>query len=193
MSSPGPEQITGVVLAGGQSRRMNGVNKALLLHSSKPLFQYAVENLSTCCNDVLVNASRDRAAFEELGFAVFDDGDFADCGPVAGIHASLARASTSFVAFAACDQLALPAKVYETLASHVSDNRGVYACGTEDVVPTCAILPTGLLSVARSALQSNELALMTFMRAHAQAIQFDDVEFANLNFRHQFRHQVEPK
>jgi len=181
VGAPGPEQITGYVLAGGESRRMGGIHKALVEHSGQPLYQYAVANLQACCDRVLINTHRDQAVFREAGFCVVEDGEFQGCGPVAGVHAALSHATTPFVAIAACDQLTLPKHVYQTLALEVSEKIGVYAYSLKDIVPTCAVLPTSLKVQAHHALTSSHRALMAFMRAHARPIRFDQVDFANLN------------
>jgi molybdopterin-guanine dinucleotide biosynthesis protein A len=150
-----------------------------------PLYRYAVRNLRDCCDRVVINTHRDHEAFQQAGFFTVDDGHFAGQGPVAGIHAALARASTPFVAIAACDQLTLPAEVYQTLCAHVGDTHGAYACSAIDQVPTCAVLPVSLAAAARVSLESGQRALMTFMQEFARPVCFEQVDFANLNHQHQ--------
>ncbi len=185
MKSPDRDQVTGVILAGGQSRRMGGINKALMEYQGQPLFRYAERNLRDCCDRVVINTNRDQEAFQQAGFTTIDDGSFAGHGPVAGIRAALACVSTPFVAIAACDQLTLPAEVYQTLCAQVSDTIGVYACNESDQVPTCAVLPSGLEGAARIALESEQRALMAFMREFARPVHFEQVNFANLNHQAQ--------
>lgn len=181
----GSEHFTGVVLAGGAATRMGGINKALIKHNGRPLYQYAVENLSDWCCDIVINTNRDAAEFVRAGFQVAGDGSFEGGGPLAGVHAGLSHATTAFVAFAACDQLLLPDEVYETLCNAVTTERGAYACSDSDQVPTCAVLPVQAVTEARTRLASDRRALIPFMQSVATAIQFDDTEFGNLNFRHQ--------
>ncbi len=185
MSPPDRDQVTGVILAGGKSLRMGGSNKALILHKGKPLFGYALSNLEVCCARVVVNTERDQRTFEDMGLEVVGDGQFAGHGPVAGIHAALAFASTPFVAIAACDQLDLPAEVYQTLCSEVTETGAVYASSANDAIPTCAVLPVNLVEAARNALQLEQRALMAFMTSIGRPVAFDHIEFANLNHRHQ--------
>ncbi len=187
MSVPSREDITGFVLAGGQSRRMGGVNKALVDHGGQPLYRYAVENLSACCDTILINTNRDQSVFREAGFSVVEDREFLDCGPVAGVYTALSEANTPYVAIAACDQLALPALVYQTLTHEVSHQAGVYACSKQDEIPTCAVLPISLKSGAFEMLTNSQRALMAFMRQNARPVRFDHVDFANVNETRQVR------
>lgn len=181
MSASCRDQVTGVVLAGGRSRRMGGVNKALVDYHGQPLFRYAVNNLLSCCDRVVINTLSDRDAFRRSGFDTVDDGGFAGRGPVAGVYAGLRHATTPFVAIAACDQLTLPDTVYPTLCATVTESRGVFARTTTDEVPTCAVLPVCLAEEARRALDNERLALRAFMRAYAEPVRFDGVEFGNIN------------
>ena len=176
-----PDQVTGVVLAGGSGRRMGLINKALVVHNGRPLYRYAVDNLAHCCGDIIVNTHRDVDQFRSAGFTVIGDGGFKGCGPLAGIHAALTKVATPFVAIAACDQLPLPVEVYRTLCSTVTPSLGAFACSGEHAVPTCAALPVVLAPVVEELLSKRKFALMPFMQAHAEAIQFADIEFGNVN------------
>jgi len=189
MRAPGAEQITGYVLAGGQSRRMGGLHKALVEYEGQPLYKYAVANLATCTNQILINSQRNRDEFEQAGFIVVEDTLFLECGPVAGIYTALSNASTPFVAIAACDQLALPEHVYRTLALEVGDSVGAYACSDRDVVPTCAVLPATLVKKAHEQLARGEFSLMAFMHSHARPVTFKGVQFGNVNRLSQLDHE----
>lgn len=73
--------LNGLVLAGGQSRRM-GQDKALLKYKGQTLLEHACELLTVAgCSDVLI--SRNGPGF------VCDI--IADAGPLAGVHAALSK------------------------------------------------------------------------------------------------------
>jgi molybdopterin-guanine dinucleotide biosynthesis protein A len=87
MASASP--IAGVILAGGRSSRMGGVDKALLALAGRPLIRHAVDRLRPQVSALVINANRDPARFADLGLPVVADliGEFA--GPLAGILAGL--------------------------------------------------------------------------------------------------------
>jgi molybdopterin-guanine dinucleotide biosynthesis protein A len=79
----------GLVLAGGQARRMGGGDKAFLKVSGKTILERVLARLNPYCSPILLNANGDPARFSRYGLAVVADSipDFA--GPLAGILAGL--------------------------------------------------------------------------------------------------------
>ena len=79
----------GLVLAGGQARRMGGGDKASLKVGGKTILERVLARLKPHCSPVILNANGDPARFSRYGLAVVADSvpDFA--GPLAGILAGL--------------------------------------------------------------------------------------------------------
>ncbi len=108
--------ITGLVLAGGQGRRMGMVDKGLVGLDGKPLVLHVLARLAPQVGALTVNANRNVERYAALGHPVVGDtiGGFA--GPLAGLHAGLSAATTPFVATAPCDSPFLPADLVVRLA-----------------------------------------------------------------------------
>ena len=81
--------IVGLLLAGGQSRRMGGGDKALRLLGGRSLLERVIERLRPQVAALVLNANGDPTRFEAFGLPVVADSisDFA--GPLAGILAGL--------------------------------------------------------------------------------------------------------
>jgi len=81
--------ILGLLLAGGQSRRMGGGDKALRLLGDRPLLQRVINRMRPQVAALVLNANGDPARFAGFGLPVVADSipDFA--GPLAGILAGL--------------------------------------------------------------------------------------------------------
>jgi molybdopterin-guanine dinucleotide biosynthesis protein A len=79
----------GLVLAGGQARRMGGGDKALISIGGKTILARVLERLSPQCSRIILNANGDPKRFAFTGLPVVPDSvpDFA--GPLAGILAGL--------------------------------------------------------------------------------------------------------
>jgi molybdopterin-guanine dinucleotide biosynthesis protein A len=107
--------ITGVILAGGQGRRMGGVDKGLQRLNDKPMVQWALERFAPQVDELLINANQNTESYGAFGYPVVPDQipDFA--GPLAGLHAALAKASHPLVATAPCDSPFLPADLVSRL------------------------------------------------------------------------------
>ncbi|WP_334072233.1 MULTISPECIES: molybdenum cofactor guanylyltransferase [Paenibacillus] len=92
--------ITAVILAGGQSRRM-GRNKALLSVGGVPVIEKLVKELSYVTDTVLI-AGGPRETYSYLEAEIVSD-TFPGAGPLAGLHAGLKAAGTTWTVFVACD------------------------------------------------------------------------------------------
>lgn len=111
------EDVTGVVLAGGQGRRMGGVDKGLVPFRGAPMAAHAIARLAPQVGTIVVNANQNADAYAALGPRVVPDAVGGFAGPLAGLHAALAVATTPFVATVPCDSPFLPADLVERLAA----------------------------------------------------------------------------
>src|SRR5271167_4302314 len=87
MASASAPAIAAFILAGGKSTRM-GVDKAFVDYGGRTLLARALDLASSVTPDVRIVGSQKKFA----AFAPVVEDVFSDCGPLAGIHASL-RAS----------------------------------------------------------------------------------------------------
>ena len=109
--------VTGVVLAGGQGRRMGSVDKGLVLLQGRPMVQHVLERLRPQVDEILINANQHRADYEAFGHAVFADAIGGFAGPLAGLQVGLAQAKRALVATVPCDSPFLPADLVARLAA----------------------------------------------------------------------------
>lgn len=120
---PADTRITGVLLAGGQGSRMGGVDKGLVELAGRPMAAHALERLAPQVDELIINANQNLAAWQAFGYPVFGDDIGGFAGPLAGLHAALARAANPLVVTAPCDSPFLPADLVERLAAalHAAD------------------------------------------------------------------------
>lgn len=109
--------VTGVVLAGGQGRRMGGVDKGLQALRGKPLVQWVIERLAPQVDEILVNANQNLDRYAGLGKRVVPDAIGGFAGPLAGLHAGLSAASHALVVTVPCDSPFLPLDLVARLRS----------------------------------------------------------------------------
>ena len=82
-------RVAGVILAGGQSRRMGGGNKCLLPLGGIPLLQHARNRLEPQATRLAISANADPALFADFALPVLADATADFCGPLAGILAAM--------------------------------------------------------------------------------------------------------
>ncbi len=79
----------GVILAGGQSSRMGGGDKALLSLGGKPLLEHVIARLRPQVGDMVLNANGDPARFAQFHLPVVADSVGGFPGPLAGVLAGM--------------------------------------------------------------------------------------------------------
>ncbi|MFY3383428.1 molybdenum cofactor guanylyltransferase MobA [Paracidovorax sp. MALMAid1276] len=112
-----PNDITGLVLAGGRGSRMGGVDKGLQNFRGLPLALHTLMRLQMQTGNVMVNANRNLAAYEAFGAPVWPDvlADYA--GPLAGFLTGLERCETPWLLTVPCDTPLFPLDLAQRLAA----------------------------------------------------------------------------
>jgi len=80
-----PSRIAGLILAGGQSRRMGGGDKCLLSLGGRPILARIVERVRPQLGPLVLNANGDPARFAPFGLPVVADAVPDYAGPLAGV------------------------------------------------------------------------------------------------------------
>lgn len=152
MSTEQPNPTYGLVLAGGESRRM-GRDKALLAREGRSQLEYMVELLATVTDRVFVSARRSqRDDAERNRFPQIVD-RYDGIGPVAGILSALEEHPGVNWLVVACDLPNVDAATLEyLLQNHSEANQFTAFRSSYDGLPEplCAIYPAGSDAAIRS-------------------------------------------
>ena len=90
-----PCGITGIVLCGGEGRRVLGADKPLLDYRGRPLIEWVLGSLEPQVDHLLISANRNLDQYATYA-RVFADEDSAYAGPLVGIATCLKICSTEF-------------------------------------------------------------------------------------------------
>jgi molybdopterin-guanine dinucleotide biosynthesis protein A len=107
--------VTGVVLAGGQGRRMGSIDKGLVLLHERPMVRHVLDRFAPQVDDVLINANQHHDEYAAFGFPVIPDAIGGFAGPLAGLHVGLTHAAQALIATVPCDSPFLPADLVARL------------------------------------------------------------------------------
>lgn len=183
---------TGLVLAGGQGRRMGGVDKGLQLLRDRPMVEWVLERLQPQVADVIINANQNRDRYARYGHPVAGDeiGGFA--GPLAGLHAGLKSTSRDFVLTVPCDSPFLPTDLHARLyaASQVADADLAVAKTGDQAHPVFALVRTRVLPHLEAYLQGGGRKIDAwYATLKVVEVPFDDEAdaFSNINTRDELR------
>ncbi len=153
------EQVAGVILAGGLSRRMGGGDKGLRELGGKPLMLHVIERLARQASPLAINANGDPSRFAAFGLPVIPDAAADFAGPLAGVLAGMrwaaqAAPAARFIVTAACDTPFFP----EDLAAKFLSAAGstypaiVLAMSAGRVHPVFGLWPIALADDLEAAL-----------------------------------------
>ena len=112
-----PDDITGLILAGGRGSRMGGVDKGLQNHLGMPLAMHAMLRLQPQVGHLMVNANRNLSAYESMGIPVWPDALADYPGPLAGFLSGLEHCETPFLVTVPCDTPNFPTDLVARLAA----------------------------------------------------------------------------
>jgi len=108
------EPVSGIVLAGGRSRRMGGLDKRWALVDGRSLLERAIMSLQPWCDEVLaVAALGEELALAIPGVRVVND-RFA-AGPLGGLEAGLRSMRSPCAVVVACDMPFLDSQLLQHL------------------------------------------------------------------------------
>lgn len=172
---------TGIVLAGGQSRRMGGGDKALADLGGQPMIAHVIARLG-CAR--AISANGDPARFAPFRLPVLPDSVAGWQGPLAGVLAGMDWAAARGIArivTAPADSPFFP----RTLAARLlaAPARVALACHDGRDHPAFAAWDTGLADELRAALGRGERRMIDWMQAKGAlrvAVPGDD-PFFNVN------------
>jgi molybdopterin-guanine dinucleotide biosynthesis protein A len=165
--------VTGVILAGGQSRRMGGGDKGLLDLAGKPMLAHVIERLAPQVGRLIINANGDPSRFAAFGLPVVADTipDFA--GPLAGVLAGMrwSRANTPaacWIATAAGDAPLLPRDLVErciqALEGRAEDVALAQSVG--ELHPVIGLWPVALAEDLETQLAAGVRKVLTWTDRH---------------------------
>ena len=156
------ESIAAVILAGGRSSRMGGVDKGLQLFHGVPLAQQALLRLLPQVGNVIINANRNIAEYESFGVPGWPDdnalGEFA--GPLAGMTAALRHCTTPYLLTVPCDAPLFPLDLAARLANAFAsaDVDFAVASAPHSGLPGEPCRPQPVFSLMKAAMRESLLA-----------------------------------
>ncbi len=153
-------QLTGVVLAGGESRRM-GQDKATLVFDGQPLWRRQAEVLRAAgANPVGINRRPDQPPLRLTpGLPLWCD-TIGGIGPLAGLHAALHACATDWLAVVAVDLPRLEAGWFLWLATHCAAGRGAIGVHADGLFePLAAIYPVAARTEVNRRVRGHDFSL----------------------------------
>ncbi len=117
--------ITGIILCGGEGRRMGGVKKPLLMLQGRPFIAHVVERLAPQVGRIIISSSHSRTKFAEFGEVVGDKTP--GHGPLGGLQSAIAAVRTPWFFCCPGDGPRLDPSIVARLAAAVHEHEAAVA------------------------------------------------------------------
>ena len=178
------QNITAVILAGGQGARFDGVDKGLVELNKIPLVQHLINRIQPQVSNIIISANRNLKHYEKFGFAVYEDDikDFA--GPLAGILKALQISHSEWLLAVPADSPLIPHDLVSRLIQNIQDNKIAIPHDGKYLHPTFALIHKSLLTSLADFLQQGGRKARDWMQQQPHSIvDFSDQmnAFININ------------
>ncbi|MCK5722951.1 MAG: molybdenum cofactor guanylyltransferase [Gammaproteobacteria bacterium] len=180
------QNITAVILAGGQGSRLGGVDKGLVSLRQISLVQHVVNRVEPQVTEIIISANRNLDAYTNLGYPVYTDevSDFA--GPLAGILKALQHCQSEWLLTIPADSPFIADDLARRLIENVEDNKIAIAHDGERLQPTFSLIHKSLESSLKDFLQKGERKTRVWMQQQPHTIvDFSDQADAFININTQ--------
>lgn len=162
-----PNDLTGLILAGGQGRRMGGRDKGLELLAGRPLVAHVSERFAGQVSELVISANRHPESYRRYGDRVVADQALAGQhgvfhGPLMGLYAGLCAARTPWLLVAPCDTPALPRDFAARLIKGLGDADIAVAHDGQRAHPVIALMRTDLATALGRALDAGKRSVREF-------------------------------
>ena len=151
--------IWGLLLAGGQSRRMGGGDKCLQKLGGKSLLARVIKCARPQVDHIILNANGDVGRFDSYGLKVVKDVVDGFAGPLAGILTGLEwvrenQPECHWVASFACDAPFVPGNLVSRLSEAIVEKECTLVCASSNGQdqPVFGLCPLALAEDLRSSL-----------------------------------------
>jgi molybdopterin-guanine dinucleotide biosynthesis protein A len=183
-----PQALTGMILAGGEGRRMGGRDKGLEPFAGLPLIAHVAKRFDGQVAELLINANRNLDAYAMFASRVIEDTEGGFKGPLMGIYSGLRAANTPWLLVTPCDTPALPNDLVARMVARINagdrEHDIAVAFDGERLHPVVALLRTSLAEDLATTLAEGERKIDRWYARHAWCtVDMSDCPeaFANLN------------
>lgn len=167
-----------VILAGGQARRMNGLNKLLQKFDDQIQLIKIHQQLKSDVAQVWINSHRDYSIYQKIipSIHCYQDDEQGFLGPLMGMKSAWSYVQADYVLFVPCDVTYIPPKVILKLHLALAKNSLAEVAYVEmngtALYPFCLVKRSSLASFTHHLEQKQRSLKHCFADLHAQVAHF---------------------
>jgi molybdenum cofactor guanylyltransferase len=169
--------LSGLILAGGEGRRMAGRDKGLISLLQKPLVEYAIDCMTPLVDDLSISCNRNRELYQDYQLACLSDkqtgqetsiGNYQ--GPMAGLAAGLRHAKHEWLLVMPCDTPLMTTSIMSQLLNCIkvtgpSEEMQAIIFSHQGLQPLHGLYHRSMLPIFEQCLAENKNALQRLLRS----------------------------
>ncbi|MBI0423176.1 NTP transferase domain-containing protein [Acinetobacter sp. ACIN00229] len=178
-----------VILAGGQARRMNGLNKLLQQFDGETQLIKIHQKLRSSVSEIWVNSHRDYSIYQSIvpDIQCYQDDAAGFFGPLMGMKSAWSNVSADYVLFIPCDVTYIPTQVVAKLHGALRKNKQAQAAyvsiNGDALYPFCLLKRESLITITEQ-IEKQRLSLkecFKLLRAQVAIFQKQNLFFHSIN------------
>ena len=152
------QTCTGIILAGGESKRLNSVEKSNLLVGNKRIIERMMTVFEKLFSEIILVSNHPTTYLEWNAIVVKDI--YTKRSSLTGVHSGLFYTRTDHAFIAACDTPFLKMDLIKTIVQHADRGIDVVLPRTVNgVEPLCAVYSRRCLQTVQNSLERNNLKI----------------------------------
>jgi len=161
-------EITAVILAGGQASRMDGEDKGLIVFRELPLIAHVVNVVESKVSQILISANRNFEEYANFGKVISDDLEGYQ-GPLAGISKALKVSSTPYLLVLPCDSPLIDEALIDSLIEKMEISKADICVAHDGSImhATFALMQTKLEKSLEGFLEEGGRKMALWYRQHS--------------------------
>lgn len=155
-------EVVGVLLAGGQSRRMGGGDKSLKRLGGRPILEHVLERVREQVGRLVLNANGDPERFVQYGLPVAEDVVDGQPGPLAGVLTGMSWAlknapDARWILTVATDAPFVPTDLVVRLEEAIERDNADLGCASSGGRhhPVIGLWPVALAGALKTAIETD--------------------------------------
>lgn len=146
------KNITGVILAGGKSKRMEE-NKSFLIWKEKPIIEIMISKMKEIFEEITL-ITNEKKLYEKFELPMFSD--IYSGGPLAGIHSALIHSVTDKIFVISCDMPLVKTKTIQFILENSNTENLTIPYANGFMQHLCGVYSKQLLPEIEKLLSSSD-------------------------------------